>query len=217
MQVKICGITNEEDALSAARCGAAALGFVFYPPSKRYIEPKTAQQIISVLPSSVARVGVFVNEDYAEVNRIADYCELDFIQFHGDETPDFCRKFPTPKVIKAVFLNNESDVEKACGYNVAAILVDSRQGGFYGGTGITADWDLARRVKSRKPLILAGGLREDNVVKAIEKVVPHAVDINSGVEIYPGKKDPDKIVRLFEIINMVARNNDSQKIFSSKR
>ena len=200
IQVKFCGITNEEDALCAANFGAAALGFIFYSPSPRYIEPERARLITTNLPAHVVTVGVFVNESAAEIKRVMKYCSLDFIQMHGDETAAFCRKFPPTKIIKTVFLQNDEDVEKACAYQVAAILVDNRNKGLYGGTGVPADWELARRLNDRKPLILSGGLNEKNIRQALEVVAPRAVDINSGVEVSPGKKDPHKMARLLRIL-----------------
>jgi len=199
-QIKICGITNEEDALCAANFGAAALGFIFYPPSPRYIEPERARLIITNLPAHVAKAGVFVNESVAEIKKIMKYCGLDFIQLHGDETADFCRKFPAMKIIKAVFLRSNEDVEKACAYEVAAILVDNRNKNFCGGTGMPADWELARRLKNRKPLILSGGLNEKNIRQAMATVAPDAVDINSGVEITPGRKDKGKMASLMRTV-----------------
>jgi phosphoribosylanthranilate isomerase len=112
-QVKICGITNQEDALFAARCGAAALGFIFYPFSPRYIKPEDARKIISVLPDELVKVGVFVNEKVAEIKRVMEYCGLDMIQLHGDESPEFCREFPSARIIKAVELKNDNDLNHA--------------------------------------------------------------------------------------------------------
>jgi phosphoribosylanthranilate isomerase len=164
IQVKICGITNKEDALCAAKLGAAALGFIFYSPSPRNINPDDARKIVSALPAELVKVGVFVNKSIAEVKRIVEYCGLDMIQLHGDETPAYCREFPAAQIIKAVELKDETDIVNAAGYDVAAILVDSRSAGLYGGTGRKADWELARRVREKKPLILSGGLNEDNTV-----------------------------------------------------
>ena len=199
-QVKICGITNKEDAMCAADCGAAALGFIFYPPSPRYIKPADARKIIRVLPDELVKVGVFVNEKAEEIKRVMKYCGLDMIQLHGDETPEFCREFPSAQVIKAVELKNEADFVYAKSYHVGAILVDSRHAGLYGGTGKKANWDLACRIKNKKPLILSGGLNEKNIAEALKVVAPAALDINSGVESEPGKKDHAKLARIFDII-----------------
>jgi phosphoribosylanthranilate isomerase len=201
--VKICGITNKEDALCAAGCGAAALGFIFYPPSPRYIKPADARKIAGVLPDDLVKVGVFVNEKPKEIKRIMEYCGFDMIQLHGDETPEFCRKFPSARVIKTVELKNEADFVYAKSYHVGAILVDSRHAGLYGGTGRKANWELACRIKNNKPLILSGGLNEKNIAEALRTVAPAALDINSGVESEPGKKDHAKLARIFDIIRHV--------------
>ena len=149
-------------------CGAAALGFIFYPPSPRYIKPEDARKIISVLPDELVKVGVFVNEKAEEIKRVMKYCALDMIQLHGDESPEFCREFPASRIIKAVELKNENDLNHAFDYDVAALLVDSRHAGLYGGTGKKANWDLACRIKNKKPLILSGGLNEENIAEALQ-------------------------------------------------
>jgi phosphoribosylanthranilate isomerase len=199
-QLKICGITNKEDALYAAGGGTAALGFIFYPSSSRYIKPEEARKIISVLPDELVKVGVFVNEKADEIKRVMEYCGLDMVQLHGDESPEFCREFTTSQIIKAVELKNDNDLNRAFDYDVAALLVDSRQAGLYGGTGRKANWKLACRTKNKKPLILSGGLNEKNVAEALKVVAPAALDINSGVESEPGKKDHAKLARIFDII-----------------
>jgi phosphoribosylanthranilate isomerase len=217
-EVKICGITNTEDGLCAAACGAAALGFIFYPPSPRCIKPEDAKKIISVLPDKVIKVGVFVNEKPEEIKRTIEYCRLDMIQLHGDESPEYCLQFPSSTIIKAVELRNDGDVSRALNYNVSAILVDSRQAGLYGGTGKKANWDLACRVKDKKPLILSGGLNTENIAEALKTVLPAALDINSGVESEPGKKDHKKLAKIFSIIRTadVATGN-SQLIFKKRK
>jgi phosphoribosylanthranilate isomerase len=213
-QVKICGITNVEDALCAAECGAAALGFIFYPPSPRNVQPENARKIVSALSAEVVKVGVFVNESIAEVKRIVEYCGLDMIQLHGNETPAYCRQFPTAQIIKAVELKNEADLVYANSYHAGAILVDSRHAGLYGGTGKKANWELACRIRDNKPLILSGGLNEINITEAIKAVRPNALDINSGVESEPGKKDHTKLARIFDkILRVDVEPNKMQLIF----
>ncbi len=211
MQVKICGITNIEDALMAAENGAAAVGFVFYPPSPRYIEPQKAARIADRLPAGLVKVGVFVNEKASAVRRTFDRCRLDMIQFHGDESPGYCRPFPRNRILKAVALQTEEDVRKAEAFDGAAILVDARHHGLYGGTGRPADWDLAAKIVA--PLILSGGLNESNVVAALEKVRPAALDINSGVEEKPGKKDAVKIARIMRILHSASACETPPNIF----
>jgi phosphoribosylanthranilate isomerase len=216
-QVKICGITNKEDALAAVQSGAAALGFIFYQSSPRYITPENALKIISALPDKVIKVGVFVNEKADEIKRIMDCCALDMIQLHGDETPDFCRQFPSSIIIKALALRNDGDVNFALNYHVAAILIDSRHAGLYGGTGKKANWDLACRVKENNPLILSGGLNAENITEAMQTVTPAALDINSGVEASPGKKDHKKLAKIFDIIRSVQVETGNSQIIFKKR
>lgn len=216
-QIKICGITNEEDALCAAHCGADALGFIFYPPSPRYITPANALEIIKILPAHIAVVGVFVNEAAENVKRIYELCSLDFIQLHGDESVEYCSVFAPEMIIKALQLRDENDLRNAARYNAAAILVDSRDNGLYGGTGKTSNWDLALLIKGKKPLILSGGLNDDNVGEALEKVAPHALDINSGVETTPGKKDHKKLARIFDIIQRADVGQKERELIFTKR
>jgi len=211
IQVKICGITNLKDALCAAENGVAAVGFIFHSPSPRCIDPLKATDIINELPDGLVKVGVFVNEAAEEVKRIYDDCRLDMIQLHGDESPEYCRHFPKSHVIKALELKNEDDLKKAALYSVDAILLDSRHAGLYGGTGKTMDWNLASQVS--RPLILSGGLKEENVMDALQKVHPAALDINSGVESSPGKKDHAKIARIMRIIHDETAGGKTPQIF----
>jgi phosphoribosylanthranilate isomerase len=199
-QIKICGITSRTDALTAAGCGADALGFIFYQASPRHVTPETARMICGDLPKRVVRVGVFVNEDASKVIEIVDFCGLDLIQLHGDEPPDYCRWFSAERLIKALSFQGDGDPTVLADYAVRAILLDHREAGRYGGTGKPSDWNRARRIKTLYPLILAGGLHEGNIEEAIRTVVPDAVDINSGVEQSPGNKDPGKIKKIIEII-----------------
>ncbi|MEE9936862.1 MAG: phosphoribosylanthranilate isomerase [Deltaproteobacteria bacterium] len=211
MQVKICGITNLEDALFAAQYGAAALGFIFYPPSPRFVAPQKARDIIAGLPAHLVKVGVFVNEKKDVIDRIFEDCRLDMLQLHGDESPAFCRQFPGRRIIKALELKSDGDPDQAAAFETAAILVDARQAGLYGGTGRTANWELACRMP--RPVILSGGLTEDNVLDGLRKVKPVALDINSGVEERPGKKNAAKIARMMQIIQQETAGDASPQIF----
>ncbi len=212
-EVKICGITNKEDALFAASCGADALGFIFYPPSPRYIAPEKARAIIADLPPEIAKVGVFVNHDANEVKQLQRFCGLDLIQLHGDETPDYCRLFRPSMVIKAVSLKTENDLEALRQYDVRAVLVDARDKDRYGGTGLTSNWELAVQVKKNHCLILAGGLNEGNIREALAQVSPQAVDINSGIESAPGRKDHAKLAGIIGIVRNHAGEMSEKKIF----
>ena len=211
MQVKICGITSLEDAFLTAENGAAAVGFVFYPPSPRFIEPQKAAGISKALPARLVRVGVFVNGKESCVWRTFEDCRLDMIQLHGDESPAYCRQFPKNRIIKALTLKTGEDVRRAGDFDVAAILVDARHAGLYGGTGKTADWDLAGKIAG--PLILSGGLNDSNILEALQKVRPAALDINSGVEERPGKKDAAKIKNILQLIKHATEGNPSPPIF----
>jgi phosphoribosylanthranilate isomerase len=191
VRVKICGITNLDDALLAAEMGAQALGFIF-AESPRRIDPSEAEIIIRSLPPLVKTVGVFVNEDPERIKEIVTFCGLDLIQLHGNESPEIGRTL-MPRSIKAFRIQNEGDVENIKRYHgtVRAILLDTFQKGKAGGTGRTFDWSLAVKAKEAGlPVILAGGLRPENIREAIAAVKPYAVDVNSGIEERPGKKDP---------------------------
>jgi phosphoribosylanthranilate isomerase len=195
-EVKICGITNREDALTAVHAGADALGFIFYPPSPRFVLPDQAREITQWLPGSICRVGVFVDEDPEEVRRIKSFCGLDLIQLHGKESSDYCALFSPPVLIKAVSLGNEEDLAVLGDYPVKAILVDTASPGRPGGTGRTCDWSLAKKAGEKHRIILAGGLNLGNILLALGAVSPQAVDVGSGVEARPGKKDPGKVREL---------------------
>ena len=216
-EVKICGITSTEDALVAAHCGATALGFIFYPPSPRYVKPFDAKKIISALPYTLVKVGVFVNDEPENIKKIVDSCALDMIQLHGDESPEYCRQCPVSMMIKAVELKNNDDIDRVLAYPVTALLIDTRDAGLYGGTGKKSNWDLAGDLRGKKPLILSGGLNAENVVDALKTVAPDALDINSGVEASPGKKDHQKLARIFEIIRASdIKHENLQSIFKKR-
>lgn len=203
-QIKICGITNLEDALCAAESGADAVGFIFHEASPRYITPKRAREIISALPAGIATVGVFVNREAEEVAQTAEDCGLDLIQLHGDESPEYCRRFPPERVIKAVFPRTPEELRALDAYDVRAFLADFREAGRCGGTGKRADWGLAAMIAKSRPLILAGGLGIANIGEALAAVAPCAVDINSGIEKAPGIKDHD---RMRQIVGMIRRSS----------
>jgi len=199
--IKICGITNIEDACLAAASGADAIGFVFHPPSPRYVTPETVKKIIAKLPYPAITVGVFVNLDVQEVKKIVTLCSLDMVQLHGAESPAFCSQFPSAQVIKAIALRSEDDLAQLRHYAVKAVLVDAFDPQRHGGTGEQADWTLAAKVKKQHPLILAGGLSLANIKQAIDAVSPDAVDINSGVESAPGHKDHIKVKEIIELVH----------------
>jgi indole-3-glycerol phosphate synthase/phosphoribosylanthranilate isomerase len=196
--VKICGITSVADGLMAARCGADAIGLVLWPESTRAVDLAAARAIAAALPPLVHRVGVFVNPTRAEVERAVDEIGLDVVQLHGDETPEFCRTLPR-RVLKAVRVGNGFRAEDALRFEnfAGGILLDTRAdeaGARPGGTGRAFDWTLARAVRENaRSLVLAGGLTPENVGRAVAAVEPDAVDVSSGVEASPGRKDPARV------------------------
>ena len=191
-KVKICGITNLDDALAAVEFGADAIGFVFVPNTPRYIEPAKAAEIIARLPPFVTTVGLFVNDSQEHIKQIADQCKLSALQLHGQESPDFCLQF-NRKVIKAFRIKNKEILTALPKYTVSAYLLDTYVKGAMGGTGVTFDWSLALEAKKYGLVILAGGLNPGNVAEAIQQVHPYGVDVSSGVEAEPGKKDHGKM------------------------
>ena len=198
-KVKICGITNYEDAAAAVDMGADLLGFNFYHKSPRYIAKEKAAEIISKLPAFVDVAGVFVNTSFEKIQEIIDLCRLDWVQFHGDEDPQFCQQFVSlnVKTMKAIGVKDKNDVERADEFATDAILLDAFEPKKYGGTGISFDWNIVGHM--RKRVFLAGGINPHNAVKAINVGV-YGIDICSGIESHPGKKDHEKMKSLFENI-----------------
>lgn len=209
--VKICGITNIEDAVAAVECGADMLGFIF-ADSPRRVDKQTAYKILQTIKLSnhqtIRTIGVFTEES-DEVLRIIDECRLDYAQLHGGQSEDFAEKIGAGRVIRVARVKDESSLVSLANHTHAAYyLLDTYKKGHAGGTGETFDWELALRAKLLgKPIILSGGLKPDNIAEAIKRVRPYAVDISSGVELSPGKKDHNKIKELIE--NVRAANNAS--------
>ena len=191
--VKICGITRSEDALVAARHGANALGFVFYRPSPRYIDPAAAARIIDALPPFIVPVGLFVDASEEEVRSAVAVSGVQWLQFHGSETREFCAQFGLP-YLKAVRVRPHVDLlQYARDFQGAkALLLDGFQEGLHGGTGAVFDWNIIPPALPL-PIILSGGLTPDNVAAAVQRVKPCAVDVSSGVEARKGIKDPTRI------------------------
>lgn len=194
LKIKICGITNFADAQAAVAAGADALGFMLYERSPRFLSVEAAAEIIRRLPPLVAKVGVFVNASEGTVIEARNACGFDTFQFHGDEPPDFCRRFAPMKAIKAFRIRDENSLLALPDYQTDAWLLDSYVPGQEGGTGTRFNWPLAVAAKQHGvPIILAGGLTPENVATAIRQVRPFGVDVSSGVESVPGKKDHDKL------------------------
>ncbi|MDD4980359.1 MAG: phosphoribosylanthranilate isomerase [Candidatus Omnitrophica bacterium] len=193
VKVKICGITNLEDALKIAGLKPDALGFVFYQKSPRYIRPDKAREIIRHIPKSIKKVGVFVDEKENNIKRIAKDLKLDMLQFHGDESPEFCAKFKGYKIIKAFRIKDRVDFRGILRYRTYAYLFDTFVKSKIGGTGKRFNWELIRHLSGfHKPIFLSGGLNAQNAKEAIQQAHPDWVDVSSCVEIKPGEKDYKK-------------------------
>ena len=201
-RVKICGVTRLEDALLAARLGADALGFNFWPGSRRFLAPAAARAMVERLPPFVTPVGVFVNQPEEEILRAAGESGVRVVQLHGDEPPGLCARLPFP-VVKAVRVATPLPLDALRAYPVAAFLLDAPSSG-YGGSGVTFDWSLAEGVAGLAPVILAGGLDPENVAAAVRRVRPYAVDVASGVESAPGVKDAARVARFIAAVREVA-------------
>ena len=197
--IKICGITNLEDARFAVNSGASALGFIFYDKSPRYILPETASQIAADLKGQVPFTGVFVDETLDYVHAAKEEIGLNFIQLHGNETPEYCRAVHLP-VIKVFRVASDFDAETMRTYDVHAFLFDTYEKGKPGGTGDIFNWNLIFDLQIDTPIILSGGLGIENILDAINSVCPSAVDVNTSVESKPGVKDEKKMKALFDIL-----------------
>ena len=207
VKVKICGITNGDDAQVAVSAGADALGFVMYRKSPRRVEPSVAKSIIACLPPFVLPVGVFVNEDAAVVRSLMDECGFMLAQLHGDETAAYCEQLGRP-VLKALRVRDRGSFLALAEFQgrarVRGVLVDAFSEHAYGGTGHQVDWTLAAEAARAVPILLAGGLTPSNVAEAVRLVRPYGVDVSSGVEEQPGKKDPEKVKAFIEAARLVS-------------
>jgi len=192
VRIKFCGITRLEDALFAAELGADAVGFVFYERSPRYIEPTKAAAIIRKLPPFVSAVGVFVNPTQQQIDEVLAYCPLGVIQLHGDESPEFCEA-QQRRVVKAISVRSKEDLARARLYACTVLLDAPAPEGVWGGVGEAFDWSLVREFEHAHPLILAGGLKPENVRRALALRDWFAVDVASGVEDAPGIKNHEKM------------------------
>ena len=199
VKVKICGITNYEDAAAAMDMGADLLGFNFYPKSPRFVPPEKVMEIINKLPGFIDVAGVFVNATLEQIRETISQCQLDWVQLHGDESPEFCQSLLSVNVrtMKAIRVKDQTDIEKADSFFTDAILLDAFHPEKYGGTGLTFDWNIVGHIGKR--IFLAGGINPDNVAEAVELGV-YGIDVCSGIEAEPGKKDHKKMKKLFENI-----------------
>jgi len=199
VKVKICGLTNYRDAAAAVDMGADLLGFNFYPGSPRFVKLEQAAQIINKLPAFIHVAGVFVNASLDQIKEAISECNLDWVQLHGDESPEFCESLLSINVrtMKAIRVKDQEDIERAESFFTDAVLLDAFDPEKYGGTGLTFDWNIIGHINKR--IFLAGGINPDNVAVAIELGV-YGIDVCSGIEARPGKKDHRKMKKLFENI-----------------
>ena len=199
VKVKICGITNIDDAEAAMAMGADLIGFNFYPDSPRYVTPEKAESIINKLPGFVDTAGVFVNASVEQIHEINAVCHLDWVQLHGDEDPDFCRSLlsHSVKTMKAIRVKDQNDIERADEFFTDAVLLDAIDPDKYGGTALTFHWNIIGHIGKR--VFLAGGINADNAAAAV-KLGVYGIDVCSGIEAEPGKKDHGKMKKLFDNI-----------------
>jgi phosphoribosylanthranilate isomerase len=211
VRVKICGVRSMEEAEAAIEAGADALGFNFWPRSPRYIAPDAARDVVRQIPPLISAIGVFVNEDHRRVAEIVSGVGLNAAQLHGDETPEFCAGLGPIKIIKAIRVADDFDCASINRYPASMMLLDASVKGSYGGTGKSFDWRIAIEAKRYGRIILAGGLTIENVAEAITSVRPFAIDVCSGVEAEPGRKDAGKLRRFMaEVDRANAMINRSQ-------
>ena len=204
-RIKICGVTDKLEAQKIVEAGVDALGFIFVEQSPRNVDPKTVREIVASLPPFVDAVGVFMDAEASMIEEIIHYCGLTIVQLHGDESPAFCENVPC-RVIKSFRMGPAASAEMFLPYSnlVSGFLLDTYHEKTAGGTGKVFDWGLVKKMTPPGPIILAGGLTPDNVEAAIKEVKPFAVDLNSGVEISPGRKNLDKVRQAVRVIRAAA-------------
>ena len=199
-KIKICGITNLADAESSSALRIEYLGFNFYSKSPRYVEPEIAKKIIANNRQGLFNVGIFVDENPERVNELVQYCNLDLVQLHGSETPEYCDQIDC-ETIKAFQVKDDTILSSIDKYRTDYILLDAHHPELKGGTGETFNWEIAQQVVAAgKKIFLSGGLNAENIAQALSKIKPFAVDICSGAERTPGRKDPDKLQKLADIV-----------------
>lgn len=205
-QVKICGLTRPHEAAQCVSLGADAVGVVFYPKSPRHVTADQARAVVAALPETVAAVGVFVNASFSYIMTRVERCGLSMAQLHGRESVRLAARLKAEGVgvIKALFINGRPGFDNAPEFDVDGYLVECAKGPLPGGNAMAWDWGAARDFGNRLPLVLAGGLSPDNVADAIGSALPAAVDVSSGVEASPGRKDPDRVTRLIAAVRSTA-------------
>lgn len=202
VKIKICGITQKEQAQTIAKMGVDALGFILYPPSPRYVSPEAIKTMITGLPPFTTTVGVFVDEDFETVVQSMRTTGLHVAQLHGKESPEYCRKLSEAGIqwLKAFRIREKKDLERLKGYPTHHFLLDAWSDKGHGGTGDTFDWSFAKEACKSAEIILAGGVTADNIKQAVQEVSPYGIDLSSGVEISPGIKSIEKIKVLLQQI-----------------
>ncbi|MDP6179828.1 MAG: phosphoribosylanthranilate isomerase [Desulfatiglandales bacterium] len=217
-QVKICGLTRVEEALACLEMGARAIGCVFYHQSPRYVTEEQARSIIRALPSWVATVGVFVNEGFTEIMRKFETCGLKAVQLHGQEPPLLVEKLHQEgvQVIKSIFVNSTPSINSVAIYPAYAFLVESAGGALPGGNAMAWNWEVAAEFSKKYRFILAGGLNTENVSEAIKAACPDAVDVSSGVEANPGRKDLDKVKDFLAAVSKSDCSRKPRRVFNEK-
>lgn len=214
-QVKICGLTRVDEALECVALEADAIGCVFYPKSPRHLTDHLAGEICMAVQERVKTVGVFVNETFSSIMQRVDHCHLNAVQLHGQEPPELVRRLREENlhVIKALFIDGKPSLEDVSSYHASAFLVECGLGRLPGGNALEWNWEQAKSLGEKHPLIIAGGLTPENVCDAIKASAPHAVDVSSGVESVPGRKDPGKVGALISAVSRCSLNKNSKKIF----
>ena len=214
-QVKVCGLTLVEEAVACAQLGVDAVGLIFYPPSPRFVSERTALEISANLPEKVWKIGVFVNGPFLEIMKRVEFCRLNCVQLHGTEPPEMVEALESAGicVIKSFFVKKEPFFSEAILYRASAFLVESGGGCVPGGSGLSWKWGDARQLTGERPCILSGGLSPDNVGKAIREFGPDAVDVSSGVESAPGRKDIVKVRAFVEALRKAKPPREPGRIF----
>jgi phosphoribosylanthranilate isomerase len=214
-QVKICGLTRIEEALECVALKADAIGFVFYPKSPRHLSDHLAEEICKAVHDQVKTVGVFVNETFSSIMQRVERCQLNAVQLHGQEPPELVHRLLEENlhVIKALFIDGKPSLKDVSRYHASAFLVECGQGRLPGGNALIWNWGQAKNFGEKHPLIIAGGLTPENVGDAIEASAPHAVDVSSGVESVPGRKDLDKVGGFMSAVSRCSINKNIKKIF----
>ncbi|MBL0713156.1 MAG: phosphoribosylanthranilate isomerase [Desulfosarcina sp.] len=218
-QIKICGLTRPQEAEACAAAGADAIGYIFYPPSPRCIPAEQAGRITRVLPDTVCPVGIFVNATYDAIMQTVEIAGLRAVQLHGRETPVLVERLRTNglTVIKALFYKGTPGFNAIARYSASAYLVECVGGPLPGGTALSWNWCEARPLSNDFPVVLAGGLSPENIAAAIREAEPDAVDVSSGIEIQPGRKDLSKVRALCRVVSQVGLNRPLRNIFRKDR